>query len=128
VGISIVPLGVSAGSKILKKKLVSLRSSVDTRPVVVCLPGVGVELPRVGPGPVVEGDGGPRFNLRPGKQPLARPADSRIRISLSVQRSKMQPRSVDINQFRLVRIWSKRVYNRKSLIDFPGCTLKSSTA
>ena len=55
---------------------------MDTRPVVVCLPGVGVELPRVGPGPVVEGDGCPRLNLRPGKQPLARPADSRIRIAL----------------------------------------------
>ena len=54
-------------------------------PVVVGLPGVGVEVHRVSPGPVVEGDGGARLYLHPGKQALTRSRDSENQCHLSLR-------------------------------------------
>ena len=76
VGMSIVPPGMSAGSNILKKSFIVGVFVCHYTPVVVGLPGVRVEVHRVSPRPVVEGDGGARLYLHPGKQALARSRDS----------------------------------------------------
>ena len=77
VGMSIVPPGMSAGSNILNKSfVVELLVLCPFIPVVVGLPGVGVEVHRVSPGPVVKSNGGARLYLHPGKQALTRSRDS----------------------------------------------------
>ena len=73
---SIVPPGMSAGSKILNKSFIVGVFVCHYIPVVVGLPGVGVEVHRVSPGPVVESDGGARLYLHPGKQAVTRSRDS----------------------------------------------------